>query len=514
MMRNGKKGVGYTRVSGPIQGDGTSLDTQAAAIVDLANSLGYEIASEDMLAEVRSGVSLERPQLDKIRRMAAAGEFGALFVYTTDRLSRDPVDLLLMLREFDGHGVAVHFVQDPSDNSPEGKLVKFVLGYSASREHAQIRERTMRGRMAVARAGRMPVGSSDGTYGYDYSKATKARTVNAAEAKVVKRIFRLFTNGWSMSGIAEQLNKDGIPTKKGLLWRGATIREMLANESYIGFDYYGRTKEVVGKDGKKKRIEAPREEWIEITGYTTPIISEKVFEKARKRLVSIQARFRGRNERRYMLTGIAVCGRCGGWISGNGGVRRYRYYRCNSRVLKYVPGAAERDCGAPSIRVEWLEDQVWSIVVAMVQDPSTIISDLELNLRTGGGEIGKEIERLRGDVRKIEQEEVRLLGLYRRGTVRLDLLEAEMEALSDKSDDLRGRLVALEEQRQKEENMAEAGNRIREYCQRVSEGLEELDDEGKRTLMFNLGIRVLAVKGDVMVMAELDSGFLANAATT
>ena len=205
MMRNGKKGVGYPRVSGAIQGDGTSLDTQAAAMVDLATSLGYEIAPEDMLPEVGSGVNLERPQLDKIRRMATARDFDALFVYTTDRLSRDPLDLLMLIREFDRQGVTVHFVQDSSDNSPEGELVKFVLGYSAGREHAQIRERTMRGRLAVARAGRMPVGSLSGIYGYDYSKATKARTVNTEEAKVVKRIFRLFTNGWSMSGIAGQL---------------------------------------------------------------------------------------------------------------------------------------------------------------------------------------------------------------------------------------------------------------------------------------------------------------------
>ena len=36
-----------------------------------------------------------------------------------DRLSRDPVHLLTLVKEFEAHGVAVHFVLDSSDSSPE-----------------------------------------------------------------------------------------------------------------------------------------------------------------------------------------------------------------------------------------------------------------------------------------------------------------------------------------------------------------------------------------------------------
>jgi hypothetical protein len=62
--------------------------------------------------------------------------------------------------------------------------------------------------------------------------------------------------------------------------------------------------------------------------------------------------------------------------------------------------------------------------------------------------------------------------------------------------------------------MLVAGERIREYCQRVVAGLESLDADGKRALMFRLGIKVMAVKGDVMVTAEIDSGFMVNKNTT
>ena len=62
---------------------------------------------------------------------------------------------------------------------------------------------------------------------------------------------------------------------------------------------------------------------------------------------------------------------------------------------------------------------MWSHVVAIVRDPSGIIADLELNCRTRAGELGQEIERLRGEVQKVEQQEVRLLDLCRSGTFRL-----------------------------------------------------------------------------------------------
>ena len=512
MSNTRKRAVVYPRVSGVVQEDGTSLDTQAAAMMNMASGVGYMIAPEDVLPEVGTGVNLFRPVLDKIRGMAAAGEIDALFAYSTDRLARDPFDLLLLVREFNGHGVEVYFVQDPSDNSPEGELVRFVLGYSAGREHAQIRERTIRGRLAVARAGRMPVSAP--VYGYDYERLTKTRLVNEEEAAVVRRIFRLYVDGWSMYRIAKKLNLEGVPSKTGKPWTVGGIRDVLSNATYIGLDYYGKTKEVEGMDGKRRRVAVPREDWIEIRGYTQAIISEAEFQKAQERLGSVQERYRGRSVRRYFLTGIVLCGLCESPVSGNGGVGRHSYYRCNKTRIVAAPGAEVVQCRASGIPMAWLEDQVWSQVVAMVRDPSGIIADLELNVQTGGGEIGKEIERLRSEVRKAEQERVRVFRQYRRGKAPEELIDAEMEQVSAMLEDLQRRLKALEEQRESDENTAAAGERIRHYCRMVSAGLEGLDADGKRALMLRLGVGVLAVKGDLMITAQIDSGFVVNEDTT
>ena len=129
MVIGWKRGVGYSRVSGVMQADGTSLESQTAACTALAESLGFRIDAEDMMEEVGSAINLDRDKLKRIRAMAAAGEFEGFFAYSTDRVSRDGVELLTVLREFSSYGVAVHFVRDPSDSSPHGELVKFVLGF-------------------------------------------------------------------------------------------------------------------------------------------------------------------------------------------------------------------------------------------------------------------------------------------------------------------------------------------------------------------------------------------------
>ena len=510
--KKGKYAV-YVRVSGTAQENGTSLDTQRAACFALAVSLGYLEEAGVMFREIWTGVMLDRPLLTKLRRMVTDEEIEALIVYTSDRLARGPVDLLVLLREFADSGVEVHFVQEPSDSSPEGELVSFVRGHVGRVEHAKIRERTLRGKMAVAHAGRMPVGASSQPYGYDYDLLAKKRVVNEEEAKVVKRIFRLYVEGWSMFRIAKTLNTEGIPSKTGVAWSVTVIRLMLSNESYIGVDYYGRKKTVRTGRGKGKQVRTPKEEWIKITGYTPALIDEALFRKVNERRKESQGRYRGRTSRRYPMTGFVRCGWCSAAVVGAGYVGKYWYYRCRSRTSGAVRGT--KGCvGSNHINGAWLEDQVWSHVVSLVRDPSSAIADLELNSQTGGGDIGQEIERLRGEVQRVKQEEKRILKLYRRGRVNVDLLEDDIEELSESLAGLWERLSALEDQQVREDNVASAGERIREYCRKVSAELEEMDMDGKRALMSRMGVKVLAVKGDLMITAELDPGFVVNEDTS
>ena len=59
------------------------------------------------------------------------------------------------------------------------EFLRNALGYAAQGERMHIVERTMRGKRAAARMGRMPVGvGGAGIFGYDYNAPQRGRTVS------------------------------------------------------------------------------------------------------------------------------------------------------------------------------------------------------------------------------------------------------------------------------------------------------------------------------------------------
>ena len=284
MSKNKKRALAYARSTSVIEADQTALDPQSAELVRLANEMGYGIAPADVLREVASGASLDRPQLNKVRLMAATGEFDALFVYSPDCLSRNPADLLMLMGEFASPGVEVHFVQGPSASGPQAEFFNVVIGLCADWEHSRHGERIVRGKNAVAFSGRMPTGAHAQPFGYDLDPAAMKRVFNEVEAGVVVRVFGLYAEGLSMAGIVEMLNEEGVKTKTGRAWTQPGLRRMLSNTSYIGLDYYGKTRSVGRHRGGSKHVAAPREKWIEIRGFTPALISETLFQKVQERL--------------------------------------------------------------------------------------------------------------------------------------------------------------------------------------------------------------------------------------
>ncbi len=73
--------------------------------------------------------------LRALREAIRRREIEVVIAYAIDRLSRDPVHLGVILSEAEHAGVAVEFVTEPLDDSPEGQLIRFVRGYAAKIEH-------------------------------------------------------------------------------------------------------------------------------------------------------------------------------------------------------------------------------------------------------------------------------------------------------------------------------------------------------------------------------------------
>ena len=128
----------YTRVSSDRQREANTIASQTAALVEWAPTL-------------------ERPGLERVRDLAAAGDIQVVLVHSPDRLSRKYAYQVLLIEEFGRHGVETRFLNAPSSATAEDQLLVQFQGMIAEYERAQILERSRRGKRHRARAGEISV---------------------------------------------------------------------------------------------------------------------------------------------------------------------------------------------------------------------------------------------------------------------------------------------------------------------------------------------------------------------
>ena len=78
----------YTRVSSNQQREAHTIASQTAGLVEWAATLDLEVPQQWIFEdEGYSGATLERPGLEQVRDLAAAGDIQVVLVHSPDRLS-------------------------------------------------------------------------------------------------------------------------------------------------------------------------------------------------------------------------------------------------------------------------------------------------------------------------------------------------------------------------------------------------------------------------------------------
>lgn len=139
----------YARVSTADKGQ--DVESQLRELRAYASLRGHTVTRE--YADIGiSGTKDSRPELDKMMRDAALGEFDGVMVWRFDRFARSTENLLASLRILTSHNVAfISFTENADTSTPMGKFVMTILGAVAELERNIIIERTRAG-MANARA--------------------------------------------------------------------------------------------------------------------------------------------------------------------------------------------------------------------------------------------------------------------------------------------------------------------------------------------------------------------------
>jgi site-specific DNA recombinase len=189
-----KQAILYARVSTDEQArNGYSLAQQLEALREYANREGYKIL-EEIADPGQSGASLERPGMDRVRDLVAAGGVSVVLAQDRDRFAREPAYHYLLRREFEEHGAKIRALNDRGDDTPEGELTDGILDQLAKYERAKTAERTRRGKLRKAREGKVLAGRLP-DYGFAYNERRDNYVVDEETISVVRRIFSvLVTN--------------------------------------------------------------------------------------------------------------------------------------------------------------------------------------------------------------------------------------------------------------------------------------------------------------------------------
>ena len=367
-----KKAAIYARVSTDDQADkGYSLPSQIEGCRQFIDQLGYLVAAE--FRDDHSGATpvVERPQGKRLAEMIKFREVDAVVVHQVDRLSRDIVDLLATVRNWLRVGVEVYAL-DVGKIESELDIVLVIKGWQGSDERKKIRERSMRGKRAKARTGRV-IGTR-APFGYDHIRDENGKIVNfepvEEEAKIVRLIFQWYVKGdeagqrLSAGKIAKRLSDLQIPTpgetnsgynrkRKAGMWAATAILDIIARESYAGIWRFGVR---IGPTRNKR----PKEEWIEVE--VPALIDRKIWEKAQV-LREQNKQFSRRNSKHdYLLSGLTRCV-CGFAMSGEY-FSNHQYYTCTWRNNHHTH-LEERTCKARSVRADAIEVDVWESIVIL-----------------------------------------------------------------------------------------------------------------------------------------------------
>jgi site-specific DNA recombinase len=395
----------YARVSTDEQArTGYSLAQQLEALREYAAAEGYEVI-EEVSDPGQSGASLERPGMDRVRDLVAAGGVSLVLAQDRDRIAREPAYHYLLRREFEEHGTKVRALNDRGDDSPEGELTDGILDQLAKFERAKIAERSRRGKLQKARQGKI-IATMKPPYGFRYNATRDGLILHEREMVVVQMIFRLAAEGHGTKAIQTRLYRESISSPTGKdLWHRPVLKRMLLSDTYkphtyeeaiqmvpstvaatlneseeYGIRWWNRSSQSSSqvseptRDGRRtyrRKVAYARrapEEWI---GTPVPaFLPRELVERARAMIAAPRPQERKNLARGWELRGLMRCPSCGGAMishTAKSGEKHYHYYRCH-RSVDY----RRNSCRQKMVRAQAAEEAVWEFVSGVLKDPDRI----------------------------------------------------------------------------------------------------------------------------------------------
>jgi DNA invertase Pin-like site-specific DNA recombinase len=275
----------YLRISSDPNNDQLGVSRQREDCVKLCEAKGWgwtEYMDNDTSATARK----PRPAYEAMLADIRNGSIGAVVCWHMDRLHRQPRQLEDFIDLADRMGIALATVTgDVNLATDNGRLVARITGAVARAETERKVARLQRRYRQDAEAGRSHFGPAR-AFGY-----APDETLDERESAAVRKAYADVLAGRSLTGIAQDWNAQGFTSARDKAWTRTGVRAVLLNPRNAGLRAYKG--EIVG------------------AAVWPAIVDRDTFDGTVAALTNPGRHTGGAGARKYLMSGLAVCGKCG-----------------------------------------------------------------------------------------------------------------------------------------------------------------------------------------------------------
>ena len=337
-------------------GESLSIEHQKLILTKYVREQGWNLV-DTYVDDGFSGTDFNRPSVQRLLSDAQTGRINLIICKDLSRFGRNYIEVGQYIDYiFPLHNIRFIALNDNVDtaNRDSNAMEMMPVINLFNEWHASSTSKKIKAvNLANAKAGKYTCANA----AYGYTKADDEKhtpIIDPEAAEVVRRIFKLRSQGMSPRAIGDQLNAENIPIpsdyrcqKKGIvntkytrhLWTQVQIRQILDNPIYLGKLAMMRVTSVSYKNHKKVRKDPS--EWVVTEDTHEAIISQELWDKAREAEKAVSHGKRDGKGVTQPLSGMLFCPDCGYKMKAAGRKRTLKsgelirecYCNCSSYVL-------------------------------------------------------------------------------------------------------------------------------------------------------------------------------------
>ncbi len=359
-----------------------SITNQKSLLTEYVKNLGNEYTLVDMYIDPGyTGTNFNRPDFKRMINDINIGKVNMVVTKDLSRLGRDYIETGEYIEKwFPEKNIRYVSVTDGIDTFANNNSNNDIAPFKAILNDMYSKDLSKKIKTALntkQRQGKWVGAKTPIGYKKDPNDRNKL-IIDEEEAKIVRIIFDMASEGKQVGTIKKYLNDNNIPTANGLrynkdsFWENKTVKQVLRNKVYIGVTEQNKRSRVNYKNRKLRAN--PEEEWYTVENTHMPIIDKEVFERVQK-LEIVQKYDRNEKKHKVLLDGLMFCYECHHKIGVKAKKVGQYYMTCNN----YRRYPTLKLCTSHGFSYSKLEELVLNTIRKMFLDLDN--KKIELNIK-------------------------------------------------------------------------------------------------------------------------------------